>query len=377
MENRKLEKYLTLSNYPSEIRSKTIFQVLILSDFLGFFLLVGLPELSFILNLVLIPVITLNFWALLYIIAPYRFELSFVLFNGFWGFVTSFIYFLVTQKYIYNILEFESLLFFNLGLSFYFLSVLSVLVIQHLLLNDKIKIPEGLNAWSNWISIVPYLCFGFVELIFIATKSDDIKPLIFVGVVLVVMVFPVSTVKLIHQYIYLRKYQQEVKAEYQDLGKPKKDRMNYPEFYYEVIILDSNEVLSDEEIEAIVDKIGERVVPVDLSITTMSGKNITEEKDRFLKKRVNPEKYPYFLITRGEGKELNKIENEYKQNHQIRNFFKMIQPGELHFATENYMLDFDRIIYHSDNINEIIDYLIENTENVSDYKRLKKSNKAT
>ncbi|MFD2922404.1 hypothetical protein ACFS6F_01455 [Halobacillus naozhouensis] len=222
---RELSKYLTINYSTSEIRSMAIFHVLLFTDFMGLYMLFGHSELGFIFNIGLIPVIILNLWSILYVVAPYRFELSFVLFYGIWGLLTSFLHFLVIQKFLYNIVQFESLLFFYLGLTFYLFSIISVLVIQHLSLYDKIKIPEGPGAWPKWVAIIPGFSFLFAQLVFSAINSEDVKALIFVGGLTLVMIYPVLAVKLVHQYFFLKKHKKELSARYSGLGKSKKDRI--------------------------------------------------------------------------------------------------------------------------------------------------------
>ncbi|WP_079527546.1 hypothetical protein [Halobacillus hunanensis] len=133
----------------------------------------------------------------------------------------------------------------------------------------------------------------------------------------------------------------------------------HPKFQHRIMILDLNDDLSDEEIEDVVDEIGEGAEPDDLNISVMKSEYITKEQDRVLKEKIMPNQYPYFLIIRGEIEEIDRIKSEYKKKHRIRNFFKMIHPDELFYSTQDYMLDFDRTVFHADNTNDIIEYLIE------------------
>ncbi|TCP31198.1 hypothetical protein EV207_10381 [Scopulibacillus darangshiensis] len=225
MDKKTFNEYLILRTFPTDIRFIAMMNVLFFSDLLGFLPLLGIPRLPFFINLAIIPVIILNIWLLVYIIAPYRFELSFTLFQGVWGVLTSFLYFLVTQKFLYNILHFETLLFFYLGLALYLISVSGVIIIQHLSINGKIKIPEGPGAWTKWIAIVPGFSYVFGQMIFSIIKSDDIKALIFVGCILGAMIFPILFVKLLHQYFFFIKNKDALLAKYPTLNKPKKERI--------------------------------------------------------------------------------------------------------------------------------------------------------
>ncbi|WP_079527539.1 hypothetical protein [Halobacillus hunanensis] len=224
MNQNKFTEYLTIRYLAAEIRSMTIIHVLLFTDFMGLYMLFGHSELGFIFNLGLVPVIILNVWSVLYIIAPYRYELSFVLFYGVWGLLTSFVHFLVIQKFLYNIVQFESLGFFYVGLIFYLLSVSSVLVMQHLTLLDNFKIQEGPGTWPKWVAVIPGFSYLFAQFVFTAIQSGDIKSLIFVGALTLVTIYPILAVKLIHQYFFLIKYKEELMVKYPVLGRPKKSR---------------------------------------------------------------------------------------------------------------------------------------------------------
>ncbi|UOQ94568.1 hypothetical protein MUO14_06355 [Halobacillus shinanisalinarum] len=136
----------------------------------------------------------------------------------------------------------------------------------------------------------------------------------------------------------------------------------YPEFHYGVYILDLNDDLSDEGIEDVVHEIGYYSEADDLELHVLKHEHVTEEQDRVLKEQIKPNQYPYFLIIRGENEELNRIKNSYKKNHPIRNFFKMIHPDELQYSTQDYMLNFERTVYHADNTKDTIAYLVEYLE---------------
>ncbi|WP_079527548.1 hypothetical protein [Halobacillus hunanensis] len=224
MDKKKFEEYTAIKTSPGDIRFHALIHVLLFTDLLGFGSLLGDPKIPFFIYLAIIPVIILNLWLILYLVAPYKFELSFVLFYGVWGVLTSFLYFLVTQKFLYTIVQFESLLFFYLGLAFYLITIVSVLVTHYLSLYDKVKIPDGPGAWPRWLAIVPGVGYLFAQLILSAINSDDIKALLFVGCVILTMLYPILMTRLTHQYFFLRKHKKEVMKIYSGLGKPKKDR---------------------------------------------------------------------------------------------------------------------------------------------------------
>lgn len=209
----------------SDIRIFAIFNIIMFTDLLGFFLLFGNYDLRFFIYIGIIPTLILNLWAIIYVIAPYRFESSFVLFKGGWGLLTSFLYFLVVEKFLYDIIHFETLFPFFFGLFFYMITIVAVIVIQHLLIYDKMKIPKGPGAWPKVMAFIPALSYMFGQILFSAIKSDDTKTLIFACGMIVLEIFPVLFIKCIHQYFFFMKHREALLAKYPNLDKPKKQRV--------------------------------------------------------------------------------------------------------------------------------------------------------
>lgn len=193
-------------------------------DFFGFFPLYFTPGLKIFVDLAIIPVVIFNIWSLLYFIAPYRFELSFVLFQGLWGVFTSFLFFLVAEKFFYHILHIESFLFFYLGLVFYLMSLVGVIVIEYLWVYDKVKIPEGPGSWPKAMAFVPALSYMIGQFIFTAIKNENITGLIFAGIISLAMFIPFLFVRFVHQYFFLIGHKETLKARDRYLCAPKKDR---------------------------------------------------------------------------------------------------------------------------------------------------------
>lgn len=136
----------------------------------------------------------------------------------------------------------------------------------------------------------------------------------------------------------------------------------YPKYHYRVILLDLNNDLSDGDLDDIVEKIGVYSEAEDLDVSVMKKEHITEDQDEMLKEKIKPNKYPYYLITRGENEKLNRIKKAYKKQHWVKNLLGWIDPIELGFSTLDYMLDFERTVFHTDNTDDVINYLVEHLE---------------
>ncbi|WP_257349844.1 hypothetical protein [Pseudalkalibacillus decolorationis] len=349
------DKYLSIDEHPSEIRKKVILFVLIFTDLFGLYCLLIPSQLTFALPFGLVLGVIINVWALLYIIAPYRFEMSFYLFFGTWGLFTSFIMFLVIQEVLYYIMGLRTFTFFY---SAFFLFVLSIIYIQsfHLLyVNGKVKLPNdgSRKNWTILFAISPVLLFYSVQFVLPVIYGNYTGALILLGGECFLILYPIFCIKYIHQYYFLVKNKQALKDKYPELDLPKKERKSIspeqlneddnpiiinPKFRYEVIILDLNDELSDDEIEVMINKIGYYTEASDLGISILKQEHLTDEQKIVIKEKIKPKQYPYFLITSATYKELYRKMTEYKKKHWIKNMFNMIHTLDLHFSTEDYRL---------------------------------------
>lgn len=117
--------YLNLLT-PKENRRNIITFSLLFLDFFGIFPLLAEPFSYEFLMAAIIPTGLLHLWAIIYIVDPYRFELSNYLFFGIYGIVNTYVLFLVTQKFLYLHLQVSSNLPFIFGIVL-FLSLLLIM----------------------------------------------------------------------------------------------------------------------------------------------------------------------------------------------------------------------------------------------------------
>ncbi|MFJ7970340.1 hypothetical protein [Psychrobacillus sp. NPDC096389] len=95
-----MKSYLRLQT-PRENRSNIICFFLIFLYLIGLLPIVGEPFSFVYFIAAIIPIGIIQLWALIYLIAPYKFEKSYYLFFGIYGVVNTYIYFLVIQKLLY------------------------------------------------------------------------------------------------------------------------------------------------------------------------------------------------------------------------------------------------------------------------------------
>jgi len=92
--------YLNLQS-TKENRGNVIDFNLLFLDFFGLLPLIGEPFVYSLFMIGFIPAMIMNLWAILYIVDPYRFELSYYLYFGLYGFVNTFVLSLALVKILY------------------------------------------------------------------------------------------------------------------------------------------------------------------------------------------------------------------------------------------------------------------------------------
>ena len=113
--------YLKLQS-AKENRGNVIGFSLLLLNFFGLLPLIGEPFVFPLFIIAFIPTMVMNLWAILYVINPYRFELSYYLYFGLYGFVNTFVLSLALIKILY----------FHLGVSGQLPFIITIVVINSL-----------------------------------------------------------------------------------------------------------------------------------------------------------------------------------------------------------------------------------------------------
>jgi hypothetical protein len=106
-ENKIALSYLNLQT-PQENRGNILVFFIVILDLIGLLPLLAYPYAWDYFIAAIVPVAIIHLWAIIYIIDPYRFERSYYLFFGIYGFINTYVYFLATQKLMYAHLNISS-----------------------------------------------------------------------------------------------------------------------------------------------------------------------------------------------------------------------------------------------------------------------------
>lgn len=129
------------------------------------------------------------------------------------------------------------------------------------------------------------------------------------------------------------------------------------EYHHHVVVLVQTDDIEDPEIDDILDEISDKVK---INIAALIRDDITGDNEQFLEEKINPTQYPYFLVIQVPNKKLDQILSAYRKKHWIRSFFQTISVEELYDSATHITHDLKRTVYHTDNIEELVHFLIEN-----------------
>lgn len=216
--------YLNLQT-PKVNRSNVLCFVLLFLNFFGLLPLIGEPFIYSYFIIGIIPAAIVNVWGILYVVNPYRFELSYYLYMGIYGIVNVFIYSLVLAK----------LLAAQLGVEGTFSLVLTLLVINSLpfimnWVNYRLLYSGTYFQWQSGKRKIPAFMLvlmsspgaGYFIYILVNSYGSDtaIWALFFVclfAMSIIVAYFSCS----IHRYFFLKRNIETVLKLYPDFGQPK------------------------------------------------------------------------------------------------------------------------------------------------------------
>ncbi|MBO0589714.1 hypothetical protein [Sporosarcina sp. E16_8] len=189
--------------------------------------IVAVPFSVVIFKMAIIPVVILQIWAFLYIIAPYKFEKSYYLFFGVYGVVNTYVYFLAIQKLLYLHLGAEGKGPFIIG----FILFIGLLVTMNWL-NVKALYTGTYHKMQQMKSInVHYLSFagiGYViaQLVLTFVYSEYAKMMFFILLLSLLSLFTAYFTVCIHRYYYISKNMVRVKQVYPSFGLPLNERQD-------------------------------------------------------------------------------------------------------------------------------------------------------
>lgn len=213
--------YLKLQSV-KENRGNVLCFVMMFLNFFGLFPLIGEPFIFSLFIIGFIPTMIMNIWGILYIVDPYRFELSYYLYFGIYGFVNTFVYSLVLVKILY----------FWLGIQEKWLVVFILLFVNSLpffanWLNYKMLYAgtyDKLQKKKNWripILLLPpssgYILYQLTD----SYGGPSASMILFFICILMLTVFTAYFSTNVHKYFFLKNNMTTVLKVFPSFGQPK------------------------------------------------------------------------------------------------------------------------------------------------------------
>lgn len=212
--------YLRLQT-PKENRANIICFFLIFLYLIGLFPIIGVPfSLSYFIAAI-VPVGIIQLWALIYLIAPYKYEKSYYLFFGIYGVVNTYIYFLAIQKMMYINMGAQGSGSFIIGVTFFLALLVGINLLnwKALYSGTYYKLQQKNTIPVSWMTVggAGYV-LGQLILSFIYTDSA-------VSIVIIVCISLLSLLTayfsiFIHRYYYISKNMELVMQVYPEFGMP-------------------------------------------------------------------------------------------------------------------------------------------------------------
>ncbi|MGE7763993.1 hypothetical protein [Peribacillus sp. NPDC096540] len=221
-----IKSYLKFQT-PKENRGNVIVYFLIFLDALGLLPIVAVPFSHDFFIAALIPIVVIHLWALLYVIAPYKFEQSYYLFFGFYGLVNTYVFFLTTQKLLYRNIGAEGPWPFIMGAIFFIGLIIGAngLNIKALYSGTYARLQKK-GTKANLSPVVAASGLGYViaQLILTYIYSESVRMMIFVLLISILSILTAFFSIYIHRYFFILKNHDMVKQMYPQFGLPKKIR---------------------------------------------------------------------------------------------------------------------------------------------------------
>ncbi|RWZ54501.1 hypothetical protein EQV77_14615 [Halobacillus fulvus] len=219
--------YLRMLGPRSNRQNAAVFLIVLL-DLVGVLPLLGVPFSPALFWAGIIPATVMNLWGLLYIIAPYKFEKSYFLFIGVLGLVTTYVYFLVIQKFLYLHIGVESSFYFIFGLFLLLALLVSMGILNHTYFfggsyYDPEKKSIGTFNTSPYVTAsgVGYIIAQFIMSSFV---TDSFQMVVLIAVMALLSVVTAFFATFLHRYFFIIENEQALKNTYHDFGLPKKLR---------------------------------------------------------------------------------------------------------------------------------------------------------
>ncbi|MDL4842644.1 hypothetical protein [Aquibacillus rhizosphaerae] len=214
---------------PNMNRHNVVGFLLIGLDIMGLIPIISEPFSSAYFWPAVIPIVIINLWAILYIVAPFKYEKSYYLFFGVFGVVNTYIYFLVIQKFLYIHIGVDGSLFFIVGLVL-FISLLLFLQLFNLkMLYSKSDMKKDKNGSKINVSLITVASSGgyiIAQIIMPIFVTDSLKIIILIIALSLLSILTAYFSIFLQKYFYIGKNYKTVKTVYPEFGLPKKLRRN-------------------------------------------------------------------------------------------------------------------------------------------------------
>ncbi|WP_371018470.1 hypothetical protein [Pseudalkalibacillus sp. JSM 102089] len=222
--------YISKLQLPKNNRHYIFGFLFIYLDIMGIIPLISAPFSIQLFWAGIIPIIAINLWGLVCFIAPYKFEHAFYLFFGVLGLVTTYIYFLVIQKFLFFNIGVKQNYYFYIGL----VAIISLLLFFHIYYRKMLKKrtfqknqKQGIKI--NVAPIVVMSSFGYIiaQLLMSSFVTDSLQLIV---LILILAIFTVLTSFLstwIQKYIFIKQNYDTVKKLRPDFNLSKSERENY------------------------------------------------------------------------------------------------------------------------------------------------------
>ncbi|MGG3889380.1 hypothetical protein [Metabacillus fastidiosus] len=220
--------YLNLQT-PKENRGNIIVFFLIVLDLIGVLPILAYPFSYKFFIAAIIPVACLHLWAIMYVVAPYKYERSYYLFFGIYGLINTYIYFLVIQKLLYNHLLIQGSTAFITGIIFFIALIIFMnwLNIRFLYSETYANLQEKKTS-KTMAPITAAAGLGYViaQLVLTFIYSTSIKLAIIIIALSILSVITAYFSTFIHRYFFILKNEEMIKKVRPEFGLPKKMRKN-------------------------------------------------------------------------------------------------------------------------------------------------------
>lgn len=216
--------YLKLQS-PKENRGNILTFFILFLNFFGLFPIIGDPfSLNYFIAAI-IPVAIMHIWAIIYIIAPYKFEHSYYLLMGVYGVVNTYVYFLATQKLLYLHMGVISPVPFVVGIVFFIglLVFMNWLNWKALYSGTYARLQKKGSGNMVWLSIGA-LGYPIGQLILTFVYSESVQMMIIIMLISVMSIIVAFFSIFIHRYFFIKKNMEIVKQISPGFGLPKEER---------------------------------------------------------------------------------------------------------------------------------------------------------